>query len=235
MRNQFTIYLNILLGLCFYNPEIYSQNSFTFSYLDGSYLHHYNLLNKTTNTIMCENVQINTTNTGGTTFNSTYQYDRIETPYPFSVEVPYIANVGASQSEVSPISIIDPMVCRFNNQNSTLNYTGGLLIYPKTVSIGQLLPAASGSAIINGPNGFSLSININVTNRQVVDVKDLQINGQTKKVFAFYCKLHYDLISQGAMLKSVDEIVLLQVINGGGIYSIDRTSPVSNTLLQFLN
>lgn len=229
----------VILILCFefviLSFKLQSQNNFSFSYINGNSTHHYNLINKAKNVVMCENVLVNYTALGENKFNSIYQYTRTQTPNPFSVQVPHSINVTTNQIEVSPISIMDPMICRFNPDNSSLSYNGTSLIYPTKMQVGQLLPDANGTAIISGQNGFSISINIQIKDRQLLNVKDVIINGQNKQVFTFTNKLHYEVISQGITIHNVDETVKNEIILGGGLYSMDRNSPFGSSFLQLIN
>lgn len=231
------IFKNILLStiLMLLGNHINSQISVPFSYINTSKYNHYNLINKATNVVMCENVIIDYHNTVGNNYTGTYQYTRSETPYPFSVTVPHtLVNTG-SETQVSPISLVEPMVCRFNPANSTLEYSGSSLVYPSTMNVGQFLPAASGSANITTSNGLILTINIQVTDRQLLCVKDMSVSGQMKKVFTFYNKVLTTTIAQGNTIFSDSETVVIEIIDGGGIYSLDRSGAKGHTYLQYLN
>lgn len=214
---------------------INAQISVPFSYINTGKNSHYNLINKATNVVMCENVGIDYNNTGGNNYNCTYHYTRSSTPYPFSVMIPHTLVSTISETQVSPISLVEPMVCRYNPANSSLTYTGSSLVYPSTMNVGQFLPVASGTATITAPNGFILTINIEVTDRQLLCIKEMSVGGQMKKVFTFFNKVQTTSMAQGNTISSDSETVVLEVIDGGGIYSIDRSGAKGHTYLQFLN
>lgn len=235
MRQVLSIYAFSCIFMILFNIKLQGQNNFSFSYLNGDVTHHYNLINKGTNVVMCENVEVTYTSNGANTYNSIYQYERTQAPNPFSVLVPHLINTSPGQIEVSPISIMDPIICRYNPTNSSISYSGSPLVYYTNMNVGQLLPDAIGTATISCTNGFNVVINIQIGGRQLLCMREVMVNGQLKQIFTFANQLHYNVVSQGISVHSVDETVKIDVIQGGGMYSIERNSPFGSTFLQFIN
>ena len=207
-----------------------------FNYISGNQVSYYNMkLSIGEKKKQLDSLKVNYQNVSNATFDCLFFYEKKGTIDPFKVEIPYQIHQQAEAYWVSPLAILDPMVCRYDPTTSTLSYEGTDLAYPTNVVKGQTLQDAKGNVFIKVQNGFELKISIAITQRQLLDIAEVVKNGQSIPVFTFTNNIHYELVTFNKVIKTIDEVVIEKVMQGKGILFLQRTSPEMISNLTSIN
>lgn len=206
--------------------EGHSQTSFVFNYISGEQVSYYTMkMGLSEKKEQFDSLKVSYQNVGNATFDCLFFYEKKGNINPFKVEIPYRIRQQAEVYRVSPLAILDPMICRYDPATSTLRYEGTDLEYPMNVVKGQTLHDAKGNVFIKVQNGFELKISIAITKRQLLDITEVVKNGQSTPIFTYTNTIHYEAVAFNKVIKAIDEVVIEKVIQGKGLMSLQRTSP----------
>lgn len=216
--------------------EGHGQTSFVFNYINGNQVSYYNMkMGVSEEKEQFDSLKVRYQNVGNAAFDCLFFYEKQGNINPFKVEIPYQIRQQAEVYWVSPLAILDPMLCRYDPTTSTLRYEGTDLEYPMNVVKGQTLKDAKGNVFIKAQNGFELKISIAITKRQLLDITEVVKNGQSTPIFTYTNNIHYEVVAFNEVIKVIDEVVIEKVRQGKGLIFLQRTSPEMITNLNSID
>jgi len=169
-----------------------------------------------------------------------YNFEKSSSPNPFSVEYSYHIkkqNDGSHYLEMG--SVLDPLSMRIDD-NVEVEYNGDDIEFPANLEVGMKLKDAKGEYMLKIRKArFGLIYSVSVTNREVVGIETLEIDGEEYDTFVITYEYNIEKSVGGNTVNARAENIKEWYVPGIGAITKNRigksrdkeqTNDINNTL-----